>query len=250
VRKAFAATLAAFALVAGAQVKEAAPAKAATAGGKLPSVDSILEQHVKAMGDKSAHARINSRITTGTMEMMGIKAQMTSYSKAPNKQLVQMDIPGFGTVQEGYDGAVAWAKDPATGLREKKGGELAATRLYAELHRSLKLKELYPKIEVVGSDKVGARDVWVLQATPAETSPEKWYFDKENGLLLKLVMERETPQGKLTIETELDGYKEVDGIKMPFVVRQKAGPVAISASIEKVEHNVEIDDAKFQKPSQ
>src|SRR5438128_1305228 len=83
---------------------------------QLPNVDQILDKFVTAIGGKSAVQKQNSRFSKGTFEMaaMGISADLEVYEKAPNKQLVVINIPGIGKVQQGYNGSTGWAEEPNT----------------------------------------------------------------------------------------------------------------------------------------
>ena len=102
---------------------------------------------------------------------------------------------------------------------------------------------------VTGKQKVGEKDAYVIEAKPTEGSVEKWYFDAQTGLLIRLDAERESPQGKMPTETYLDDYKEVDGVKIPHTVRQTTPMFTINIKTEEVKHNVPVDDAKFNKPA-
>jgi hypothetical protein len=232
----------------------AVAALAQTAAGpaqSTPSADQILDKFVQAIGGKAAIEKLNSRMQKGTLEIpaMGVSATFESFAKAPDKTVTVITIPGFGVVSEGSDGNIAWSNDPQSGLREKSGAELADAKRDAVFHQETKFKELYPKMTVVGKQKVGEVETWVIEATPKEGSPEKWYFDAQTGLLIRRDLERESPQGKMLIEAYLENYKEVDGIKTPFTVRQVTPAMTFMVKIDEVKHNVPVEDAKFAKPS-
>jgi hypothetical protein len=180
---------------------------------------------------------------------MGASGSAEIFEKAPNKSAAVIEVAGFGTIKEGYDGKVAWAQEPQSGLREKTGGELAAARLDSDFHRPIRLKQLYPKITVKGKEKVGERDTWVLEATPADSSVELWYFDAENGLLLRQDAERESPMGKMPVQIFFESYKDVDGVKIPFIFRQVTSAFTLQVKFDDVKHNVPVDDGKFIKPT-
>ncbi|HJQ70398.1 MAG TPA: hypothetical protein VKA70_15580 [Blastocatellia bacterium] len=217
----------------------------------LPTADQIIEKYVQAMGGKAAMEKLNSRVTKGSFDIpaMGAGGTLEIYEKAPNKTIAIITIPGFGVIREAYDGKVAWSEDPATGMREKSGIELADARLEAEFHRATKLKQLFPTMTVKGKEKVGEKEAYVIEAKPAEGSAEKWYFDTQSGLLIRQDAERETPQGKMPVEVYLDDYKEVDGVKIPHSLRQTTPMYTINIKSEEVKHNVPVDDAKFAKPA-
>ena len=233
--------LAAVALGQGAP-KPAADSKPAA----LLTADQIVDKYVQAIGGKAAIEKQTSRVSKGSFEIAAFGASGTfdAYAKAPNKTVTIINVAGFGVVQEGYDGKVAWAQDPQSGLREKSGAELATAKLEAEFFRDSKIKQLYPKIVVKGKDKVNDKEVYVLEATPVESSVETWYFDAQTGFMLRLDAEREGPQGKQAVQSFMDNYKEVDGIKLPFNLRQVTPQFTIDIKIEEVKHNVPIEDRK------
>jgi hypothetical protein len=232
------------------QNKEAKPADAAKPAGSTPSVDQIIDKYVQALGGKAAMEKINSRQTKGTLDIsIGASGTAEIYEKAPNKSLALIDIAGFGMVREGFNGTVAWSDNPQSGMREKSGVELADTKLDAEFHKPLKIKALYPKLEMQAAQKVGEREAYVIMATPAAGSPEKWYFDTQTGLLIRTDTERESPEGKVPVEAYLEDYKEIDGVKLPFTLRQVLPAYSITIKVSEVKHNVPIEDSKFDKPS-
>jgi hypothetical protein len=75
------------------------------------------------------------------------------------------------------------------------------------------------------------------------------YFDTQTGLIARTDMTLETPEGQFQIETTVDDYREVDGIKIPFTMRQESSASSAVIKLTEVKHNVAIDDAKFNKPS-
>jgi outer membrane lipoprotein-sorting protein len=217
----------------------------------LPTVDQILDKYVQAIGGKAAVQKMNSSVSKGTLEIVeaGISAPIEVYAKAPNKLIAIVTVPGYGVVLEGYDGATAWAKDPQTGMRDKAGAELAAYRRDADFYREIKLKELYTKMEVKGKQKVGEREVYLVEATPAEGSPDKYYFDTQSGLIVRMDQVIESPLGQLAFESYLEDYRDVDGIKVAFLVRRTSSAVNLTIKFDEVKHNVAIEDAKFAKPA-
>lgn len=244
-----------FALPAGGAFAQEKPAKAPEAAAKTstaePTVDQILDKYEQAIGGRQAVEKITSRVTKGTFEIaaMGLKATMETYAKAPNKSLAIQNFSGVGEAREGYDGKIAWAQDPMTGLREKSGAELATTVRESDIHADIKTRQLYSKLELKGKEKVGDRETYVILATPAEGAPVKMYFDTQTWLLAREDTEIDTPQGKFPINATMEDYRDVDGVKMPFTIRVESPMGGMVIKTTEVKHNVAIDDAKFNKPS-
>lgn len=231
--------------------KAEAKPEAKPAAADLPSVDKILEKYVTALGGKAAIEKLSSRVAKGSFELpaMGASGTFEAFGKAPNKSGSKVEIAGFGEIRNGFDGTTGWAQDPMSGLRVMSGAELAATKLDAEFFKDLKMKELYKQLVVKGKEKVGSAEAFVVEATPAEGSPEKYYFDAATGLLLRQDTERETPQGKMAIETTFEDYRVVDGVQVWHTMKQNTPAFAITMKVTEVKHNVAIEDAKFAKPS-
>lgn len=227
-----------------------AKAEAKPASAAMPQVDDLLDKFVSAIGGKEAVQKQTSRIIKGTMELeaMNMSGSVEGWSKAPNKNAMVIELSGFGTIRNVFDGSRGWAADPMTGLRELNGAELAAAARDADFYQPINMKKLYPKMAVKGKDKVGASEAWVIEAVPAEGDAEKFYFDVSSGLLVRADMERESPQGKMPVEVYFDDYKEVDGVKIAHTMRQVTPAFSLTIKISDVKHNAEIDDAKFGKP--
>lgn len=216
-----------------------------------PTVDAIVEKFVAATGGKAAVEKQTSRVMKGTFEIgsLNLKGDCEIFLKAPSKSLTVITLPQMGTIQEGYDGKTAWAQEPMSGLRDKSGVELADTKLSSDFYREIKIKQLYPKMELKGVEKVADREAYVVMATPAEGTPEKMFFDAQNGLLVRVDSERETPQGKMPVEVYLSDYREIEGVKMPFSIKQVTPVFSAEIKLTECKVNVAIDDAKFAKPA-
>jgi hypothetical protein len=224
------------------------PAKPAVA---TPTVDEILDKYVKAIGGKEAIEKVTSRVEKGTFELptFGASGTLETFAKAPNKTAMTIEIGGFGKVESVFDGTKGWSADPQSGLRELSGAELAMTKRDADLYRSLKLKSLYTKLEVTGKEKVGDSDAYVIVGTPAEGKPEKMYFDVNNGLLTRMDIEVESPQGAMAFQVYLQDYKPVDGVKVPHTMRRESEAISFIIKLTEVKQNVPVEDAKFNTPS-
>lgn len=66
------------------------------------------------------------------------------------------------------------------------------------------------------------------------------------GLLLRT--EELDATGKITGAVEYWDYREVDGVKVPFVIYQ-VQDVHVTIKLTEVKHNVPIDDTVFVKPA-
>ena len=70
-------------------------------------------------------------------------------------------------------------------------------------------------------------------------------FDSRTGLLLR--SEDHDATGTITSATEYADYREVEGVKVPFIIH-RLQDVHLTIKITEVKHNLAIDDAVFAKP--
>ena len=214
-----------------------------------PTIDQILDKYVAAIGGAAALEKLNSRVSKGVFEVpdQGAAGSIEIYAKAPNLTLTVIDIEGFGSIRNAWDGSRGWTDNPQAGLNDYTPEQTASAKL-GSFYLPIKLREFYPKMSGKGSDKVANRDVWVVEAAPAEGSPRLFSFDAENGLLVRAVSERDSPAGPVKIETYFSNYKDVDGVKLPFMIRQVNPQFSSVVTLSDIKHNLPIDDAKFKKP--
>ena len=219
------------------------------AGSQTPTIDQVLDKAITALGGRAAMEKVTSRTGKGTIEIpdAGMSGSIQVYEKAPNQSAVMIDLGGM-QIRQGFDGAVAWEEDPQQGLRVKAGVELAEAKREATFNPELKMKELYPKLTIRGREKVGTSDAWVVDAVPAEGTPVVFYFDVESGLPVRMDATRDTPQGPIQMQSYLDDYRVIDGVKVAHTLRQVTSMFTMTMRLSEVKHNVTLDDKMFKKP--
>jgi hypothetical protein len=227
------------------------PAAAADA----PTVDSILARHIEAVGGKEAMGKFHSRLVQFKMESETLgNSEGEVFSQAPDRQRSHIDLGATGIIDEGFDGKVAWVKNPWQGLRVKTGDELAKMKRDAQFHPELNYKSLYPDLAYKGIEKVGDEEAWRLESKPTATSKETFWFSTKTALLIRQESQYEGPAGAANINILPQDYKTLDGLKFPGAMKMKVSSggqeYEFSMKFLNVKHNVEIDAAKFAKPAE
>jgi outer membrane lipoprotein-sorting protein len=214
----------------------------------LPTVEQVLEKYVEAIGGSPAHRKLTTRVAKGEWEnaTRGVRLPVEIYSKAPNKRVELLDAPeNRGATGRGYDGAAGWSMNMTeTGLRQLEGAELATVQRESDFYRPIKLDRLYVRLMVTGGERINGREVYIVDAIPESGNPEKLYFDATTGLMSR----RDMVYGKTPVQHYYEDYRDIDGIKVPFVVRSE-GPVRVITRLTEIKHNVPIEDSKFKSPS-
>ena len=198
-----------------------------------PSPEKIINRYIEAVGGETALLKIKSRVSIGTVELpMGLNGTVEVYEQAPNRTSVIMNLDGFGVVQQTFNGSVRWLQDPVRGYLSFPAGNQSASS--DDIHRELRYGRLLSSLRFERKDKVGDRDCFVLNRMAGGIVIERLFFEVATGLLV-----REN-------DTYLEDYREVDGVKVPFVARESpATPVATVVRLKEVKQNVAIDESKF-----
>jgi len=227
-----------------------AAAPAIVTDASLPSLDTVLQKYVDAIGGKDALGKLTTRVIKGKVDLIGVSrgGQMEGYMKAPNKSLTVLNLQAVGVTKEGFDGRSGWYTSKKLGTRDLKGPELAALTADADFYRDLKIKELYPTTKLLGKTKSGFRELYVVQAVPRDGAAEYFYFDVETGLLFRRDTTRHTAEGMARAEMYFGDWREVDGIRLPFSITQTTGQTTLAFTIEEVKHNVPVEEAVFRHP--
>jgi len=216
-----------------------------------PGADQILAKYAQALGGKDAYEKVTTRVMKGTVEIPddNVSAPVQIVAKAPASLRLTMDIPGYGLVETVLDGDKGWEKNPDSGVHAMSKTDLAEARRDHEFYREVRLKELYAKIEPAGEDHVEGHAVHVLEATPAGGSAEKLYFDAQSGLLLKHDFERVTLEdGIVQYEMLFRDYREVDGLKFPFTVEQRAPDNTMIFKFTEIKNGAPLEATAFARP--
>lgn len=215
------------------------------------TAEQVLEKSIAATGGRERIEKITSTLAKGTLEIgpQHMHAAIELYAKAPAQRLIVTTIEGFGEVRQGCDGKMAWSQDPGRGLRELEGAERDAILRECAFNAELKWRELYPKVALGGKEKVGEREAYKIVMTPASGKPVTRFFDAETFLLLRQVSRRDTAQGPLEIQADMSDYRDVDGIKLPFLTKQTMPIGEVTIQLIEVKNNVALEDARFAKPA-
>lgn len=198
-----------------------------------PEAAAVIERYLKAVGGRAALEGLTSRVSRGTFigSYMGVAATGTVevFEQTPEKFVFALEVSGTLSVRRGYTGTHGYEQVSLFGLREIKGAELAAMKASSDFRWSLDLARFYAKVTLKGREKVGDAEAYLVEATPARGPASLLYFDAQTGLLLR------------RDGVDFEDYREVDGVKLPFVQRSPGGTI----TLKDVRHNVAISDAQF-----
>ena len=213
------------------------PSTNALKSASMPTSGDVLTNYVVAIGGIASWEKLKSQIAKGTYEndQMGPGSHaLEVYKKAPDKWLFTIRDPDGSVFRQGFNAKVGWNESSELGDEQVAlFGRLLGLRSGVDLTRFL------PKMKFVGKSKVGNIEAFVIEAAIIEGNPEKLYFDANSGFLIQ------EDFGGASLHYE--DYKEVDGVKVPFTIRQEGSP-NWTVKFKEIKHNSPIEDAKFNRP--
>ena len=234
----------------------AAAASAQTA----PTVEEIIEKSLAAVGGREALARVTSRSASGTMSLPtpggDLSGSIDILNEVPNKirSLVKLDASAMGggviVVDERFDGSSGYVMDTMQGNSAMTGSRLEYMRNAIFPSPFVDYKARDAKVELAGKEKLADRDVFALVMTPATGPALRLLIDAATYLPVKMSVTMDLPQmGSVEQSFEFSDFRDVDGVKVAFVLKGMTGPVPFTVTLTKVEHNVKIDPSLFVKPA-
>jgi zinc protease len=217
---------------------------------EVAAIDQILQRYEQALGGREAIDSVKSYKIEGSFQLPGMNGKISGWHKEPDKTLTVMEFPRFGTLKKGFDGTTRWVQTPAGTVSDSNAEEeIAEMERDAEVFTAGRIKSLFDSMKLDYNARLDGREVHVIEGKPAKGPAEKLFFDVENGLLLRWDMARQQKnRGTVFVKVHLDDYKEVDGLKVPHKVRFAFESFNFTVQVEKLEHNITIDDAIFRKP--
>jgi hypothetical protein len=224
-------------------------ANPATAG--TPPADQILDKYIQALGGASNVAKLTSFTAKGTSTLFGEAHSDAAeiYAKAPN-QLAVFVHQKEGDLARTYDGREAWVVLPLTVVQEYplNASMLDGARLDAQLAFPGGLKQFFNNWKVSYPTTLDGKDVYVIQGTLPSGLVGTFYFDKQTGLLTRVVRYANSAVGRVPTQYDYSDYRRVAGVMMPYKFTFGWLSGREEYVLSEYQPNVPVDAAKFAKP--
>jgi outer membrane lipoprotein-sorting protein len=224
------------------------------------TAEEILEKSIAAMGGRAAFDKIKTRSMSGTITLMtpvgDLPGTVEILNARPNKArtLIKADLSSVGagplTIDQRFDGQNGYVVDTLQGNREMTGNQLDNMRNAGFPHAFINYKDVGYSVKLQGKEKLGKGEAYVLIFEPAKGSTIRQFIDAETMLPVQFSLTVNVPQVGADVEqtTTLEDYREVDGIKVPFKLTSSSSLQSFTVTLDKVAHNVEVDEKLFVKP--
>jgi photosynthetic reaction center cytochrome c subunit len=225
-----------------------APEGEASANKTAPKIEDLLSKYIQASGGEAAISKITSRTEAGNLTLPdGQSSPVNVLAKAPDKRAV-ITHGKRGDSVTAFDGQVGWMGAPGRPARVMSPADSEATRVDADLHLPLDLKNLFTAFRVDGVEKIGDSQARVVIAERNDKLAAKLYFDEKSGLLVRIMHFIDSPLGYNPVQIDFADYRDTDGVKVPFrwTLARPSGRFTIQ--LDSVQQNVPVPDTSFAQP--
>jgi hypothetical protein len=222
----------------------------ATSG--VPTVDEVFDQYVQALGGAARVNALTSYVARGRAVLFGEIGDgdlAEIFAKAPD-QIGMFVHQREGDVARTFDGRAAWFQLPltVTPLYELTGSRRDGARLEAVMAFPWRAREALANWRVSYPSSLGGRDVNIVQASNA-TVIATLYFDKESGLLRRMIRYANTAVGRTPTQVDYSDYRPVAGVMMPFKFSYTWMAQREDWTLTEYEPNAAIDASTFGRPA-
>src|SRR5712675_3041126 len=220
---------------------------------RAQTVDEVIAKNIQAHGGVEKLKSINTARTTAKFTQGSFRAEVMQENKRPGKVREEFSIQGMAQVQA-YDGKAGWQINPFGGRKDPEllsQDDQKSLVVDADIDGPLvEYKEKGHKAELVGHDSMEGTDCFKIKLSMKNGDVRYYYLDADSYLELKVEIQT-TIRGALQ-ENELyyGDYEQVNGIYYPFAVEQapKGNASRTELTVEKIEQNVQMEDAHFSMP--
>jgi photosynthetic reaction center cytochrome c subunit len=213
-----------------------------------PTADQIVDKYIAAVGGADAIRKVTSRSAKGVTIVNGKETPIELFTKAPNLRLSVSHSDAASSLTA-FDGSAGWMGSTGRPARDMSAAESWAAGLDAEFYLPLRLKEMFPQLRRGRPETVNGVECEALNGTAPGHPPVHLDFDAKTGLLVRLVRYAETPMGRNATQLDYADYRDADGVKIPFRWTLSRPVARFSIQLSEVKSNVDVDAAKFAKPS-
>ena len=214
------------------------------------TANNVIELYLQAIGGKQNVQGIRSVSTkaSGKIEAMGQKMDLSLETVQSAGNLYQTVKMGEMLVnKQVYNGTEGWMEGMGGASQVSKGADLDKMRDGAILFPELLYFNPDFKTTLQGIEAVDGHNAYLLKIVYPSGLIENEYFEIGSGLKIRKSSIAEVQKQSIQSITDYADYREVNGTKFPFSVKQKVADQVIEILFDKIEINGEVKPELFKK---
>ncbi len=196
----------------------------------------VLDAYIQAIGGKEKLGKVEDLWIKMQTEMQGMPLAMEMKKKNPNMFSMSVSMMGNVISQQVMNGAKG-KESGMGGARTLQGDDLAQLREQAWIFPELEYQSAGFQLDLTGIEEINGKEAYRVKVVSPSGKISTDYYCKVTGLKLRSLSTQDSPMGQLTIPTDYEDYKEVNGILFPFSVKQTVGPQVLNMKVSEVKVN-------------
>ncbi len=200
------------------------------------SASTVVDKYFEAIGGKSKVASVKSVMMVSSAKVQGMDITLTLKSATPNKSSAVVTGMGQTFSKQLFDGSKGYVEQ--RGQRKDLAGKDLEE---AKAKKAPFADEAYRLGKLDRIEPIEGSNAYVIKYSDTEI-----FYDAKSGLKVKTVKTTKGPQGEVKIPTVFSDYREVNGIKFPYKMVQKMGPMSLNFEIKEIKINEGVSSADFQ----
>ncbi len=206
----------------------------------------VINKYLYAIGGIDKFKSVIDRTTVMTGFAMEQPIEIIVKQKYPDKLFQELKAGEVTQLLYYSDGKGVMLIGPEKTKIEKR--ELERLMMDATMHLLLSPDSFGVRTEYLGIERIDSIDCYAIKLTLP--SGIRWfqYYSIQNDLKFKETKEIQTKMGLFEQETYFSDYREVQGLKFPFTIKQHFGIQEIDLAVTSIELNTGLDDSIFELP--
>jgi len=204
----------------------------------------VINKYIYAIGGIDKFKSVMDRTTVMTGTAMGQPIDIVVMQKYPDKLFQELKAGEVTQLLYYSDGkGMILIGNEKTDIEKK---ELERLMMDAAMQLLLSPDSFGVKADYIGIECIDSTDCYTIKLTLP--SGIRWfqYYSMETDLKFKETKEIQTKQGLFEQETFFSDYREVDGQKFPFTIKQYFGLQEIDLTVTSIDINTGLDDRVFE----
>ncbi|WP_209401720.1 pitrilysin family protein [Pseudozobellia sp. WGM2] len=203
------------------------------------SANDVLQKYIEAIGGEAKLKEVESYIMLAEAEMQGMKLNLEMKKTSKNQFRQDVKVAGNSMSLQVFNGEQGYMVMQG---QKKEMGEAEIVKIKDEAAPFPELNYLTSETSLEGVEAVGDSKAYKLKISDEKSI----YFDIDSGLKVQEVNTAEMNGQKITSTINYSDYKEVSGVKFPFVLAQTVGPQSFDFIVTEVKVNEGVSDSDFE----
>ena len=203
------------------------------------SAQTVLEKYIEAIGGKDKLMGVQSYSMIAEAEMQGMILNLEVKKTSKNQYMQDVKVMGNSMSKQVVDGDKGYMVMQG---QRKDLGEDELKKVKEESAPFPELNLLNTDVALEGVEVIDGKKAYKIKISDEKTS----FYDIETGLKVQDALSVEAQGQQVNTTFDYTDYKEVSGIKFPFLFIQTMGPQKFDYIVKEIKVNEGVSDLDFE----